>query len=1458
MTGILKIRDVFDKTRDPLRDLNTIIKVYDTSPDSIWVEFEEFILTEALLKYLHDFCNDFMASPYFASPKMPIWLEGFYGSGKSHFSKIIGLLFQNSEILTHDKSKINAFDFFIDRILRGLKFKDPKLEKLKGELITNLELFPKQFNCKTIFINLSRYSKSEDASVKFVGTFAMALLREFNDFLGLSKVVETAELEKNLIKDGIYDRFKDAVYKSMGESWEEIRKTSPRARRVFLEIYPKIASCDSIIAQEYWHGAEVDITQKNVEDILEEINLWAEKNLSIPEKGIQGKILIILDEAGIFFSAAESRIGELLSAAEWIHNPVNKSRINMILNAQQNIKKYLDAANITADFHKSEQRFKHWFLDKRNIKTVVVQRWLKKDSGFHGKELETFIDKHYPKIIDGTVFNTVNDPNLEYIKPSREEIVETYPFLPSQFPMMIEITQKLITERLVEEEYGGKTRSILTITREILESRSPYSRKPHFIEDELGEFVNIAQIYDCILYTLRKKEEDQTILVDKTKQILEDPANFTPDELKIPVTFFDVAKAVFLLQFVDEVFSNEYNIAKALYHSINLPKNIFEDKVRKLVEILKKKGYIGYKKRMITDDEGKPKEILEYKITSKEERKFIEDSFNIHITDENIDERLLDFFQNSIGKDLITFKDSINLPTLEIQPGKEYKLKNAIKIKLDWYIDPDFDEIPGKIKDDPNIVTLCIFTPRNLLKNKDEIQKLQKDIIVLNKRLFQKKQNLVIITPSLTQTIDEITSKSEVLVDYLKESKRYELIIKKPTTPANIVHNFIQMIQDLDKKIFDLLKGEYENGFLFYGDGTVLKIGKDTINKKILEVIKETYSKINKYAHLGQTRITTTDIVMILKWDPKLKTKIPGYLKKSEKEDFANLPLFNEEGNDLQPHLCEQHGLINIEFKRAIDAGSEFVSGERLLDTFQSAPYSWKNNTTLGVIATLLRNNEWNVWKGGQVRNPDDKEIINAFTDSKKDYQKFRALHFKIAEKLTHEQLQSAADLLRDLFNERITTPGQETLNLSIIKVFEALSNIITEIRGDLEKLELRENVLQQTDLIHQRIKDILKINRPNERIKSFIEVFEIYGKSGTQSKEFEELQRLLYRLQELKTNNQLSRYFYIKEFLEETITDWFKLEPNLSEIDELKALKTQILEDLKNPTILLEENWNQLWTKNLPLWKGYWESYIHLHQKLLITIENTIVKIEQHKNYGNLKPNQIEELKNIFKCRELVVIPEKISSNIFNCTKCNDSYAVLKNWESSIEKKIGEIERILQTEPPPIPRGLSEPSGKQLEIWTGYKKEHQKIEQLFKEIVSQKSLYEDKKEKLDLIDQFIGIFTQKYPDFPIGHSCSEMPVALELKKLTCSICKKTYDDLIDITAFLKPLHETLIAELTKDEEKTLPYNIEFSLNGQSEKGILNAVQEKSQLITTFVTNYYKKSDPKEKLKVKIVIDKGD
>jgi len=1450
MSQGITIREVFDKSRDPLRQLNTIVKVYDDSSENIWIEFEEFILTEALLNYLYQFYEDFSASLHFDSPKMPFWLEGFYGSGKSHFSKVIGLLFQNSEIITPEKDKISAIEFFTNKILPNAKFKDARLNKARDELISSLELFPKKFNCRTIFINLAKYSKSESAGRSYLESFMMALLKEFNNFLNLSSLIETAELEKNLIKDGLYEKFKEEVLKEKGKTWEEIRKASPRARTTFLNLYPKLANCDKVEANAYLNGAIDDSRQKNIEDVLEEINQWAEINLSVPEKGLEGKILIILDEAGIFFSSAEARIGELISAAEWIHNPVKKSRINMILNAQQNLKKYIEMSNVKADFHKSEQRFKHWFLDKRNIKTVVVQRWLKKDENSQGKLLTEFIDKQYPNIIDGTVFNTINDPNLEYVKPNRSEIIETYPFLPFQFPMMIQITQKLITKKIVEEEYGGKTRSILTITREIIDSKSPYSDKQHFIEEELGAFVNLSQIYDSILYTLRRKEENQILLIDKTSNLVEDPLIFNKEEQDLPITFNDVAKAIYLLQFVDEIYSNDHNVTKSLFYSVDVKKSLFEEKISKLIEILKKKGYISYEKRSISDEKGKVQEIWEYKIATKEERKVIEESFAIHVTDDDLQKRLIDFFKQGKGKDLIDFRDTMNIPSLK-KAGKEYKLKNAIRINLNWELDPDIDTILGKLDSDSNRISIFLFTPRFLNKNIADISKLQKNLTVKVRKAFEKRTNLILITPSLSQTTQEISEKSTSLDELLKDSIRYKKVISRPTTPPNVIQTFNQRLQNIDDDILELLKEELEEGFIFHGNGNITKIGKENINSKISSFVKESYSSTNKHAWLGQARITTNDISTILTWDPKKKNKISSFLKKTDKDDLEYIALFNKQGTDLQPNLSQQHGMINIEFKKLINQGGNVVSGEALLNIFMNPPYSWKDSTLFGVIAAMIRNNEWDVFKGTTVKNPSDKLIIDAFTDTSRNKDKFKALNFKIAEQLTTEQLTSASTLLRELFNEHITTPGPDTIDPAIVRSLETLLATITEIKSDVEKIQFHQAFSQQIKTIKGMIESVMKNKRRNERIKAFIDAFEIYGKKGAKNKEYENFNKHVYRLKEVITSGEVKRYYQIKEFLNKTISEWLKIETELKNAEQLNKDKEKIIEDLKNPDVLLEENWDLIWKKSETLWKSYWTSYKTLHKKIIQDIEDGVKQIEAHEKHDNVDPKALQGLKSLFTCTEKIIMPEKINSDVFTCSKCKDTYSILKHWESEVDKKVREIEAELGEE-----KGLDKPIRKPVEAWNAYQTEHKKIEDIFVKLRAQESIYARNPEKLDLIRDFKENFAKKYPRYSLEHSCGDTPLDWEIAKLICTTCKLNHDDLIDMNAHLSSKFDDLVSKLT-EKDISLPYEIEIILDGQSEQSDSKKLQENSQLLNTFLTTC-KKNKPKMKLKIKINIDKVD
>jgi hypothetical protein len=55
---------------------------------------------------------------------------------------------------------------------------------------------------------------------------------------------------------------------------------------------------------------------------------------------------------------------------------------------------------------------------------------LKKDTGKKRERLKSMIESNYPLLIGGTVFETIFDPEMDYQKPSREMMLDTYPFMP--------------------------------------------------------------------------------------------------------------------------------------------------------------------------------------------------------------------------------------------------------------------------------------------------------------------------------------------------------------------------------------------------------------------------------------------------------------------------------------------------------------------------------------------------------------------------------------------------------------------------------------------------------------------------------------------------------------------------------------------------------------------------------------------------------------------------------------------------------------------------------------------------------------------------------------------------------------------------------------------------------------------------------------------------------------------
>ena len=118
-------------SKDIAREIQGVIKVDDEN--YIKQELEEYVVTDEILKHMYSFFDSYLTGINGNTEKMGVWISGFFGSGKSHFLKIISYLLENR--IVDGKP---AVDYFDDKIKDSMLLADIKRA---GSIPTDVILF---------------------------------------------------------------------------------------------------------------------------------------------------------------------------------------------------------------------------------------------------------------------------------------------------------------------------------------------------------------------------------------------------------------------------------------------------------------------------------------------------------------------------------------------------------------------------------------------------------------------------------------------------------------------------------------------------------------------------------------------------------------------------------------------------------------------------------------------------------------------------------------------------------------------------------------------------------------------------------------------------------------------------------------------------------------------------------------------------------------------------------------------------------------------------------------------------------------------------------------------------------------------------------------------------------------------------------------------------------------------
>ena len=141
-----KLRELFEK--DPCRDIVSVVKVDDHTPEIVWMELDEYISTDEIKENFRRIVEGFITKSEYTEEGC-VWLSGFFGSGKSHFLKVLGYLLENRELTIPDGRTIQSTTFLATKL--GLQNFAPHLSK--------------EFKTKVLFLNLLDYDHAVDPTL---------------------------------------------------------------------------------------------------------------------------------------------------------------------------------------------------------------------------------------------------------------------------------------------------------------------------------------------------------------------------------------------------------------------------------------------------------------------------------------------------------------------------------------------------------------------------------------------------------------------------------------------------------------------------------------------------------------------------------------------------------------------------------------------------------------------------------------------------------------------------------------------------------------------------------------------------------------------------------------------------------------------------------------------------------------------------------------------------------------------------------------------------------------------------------------------------------------------------------------------------------------------------------------------------------------------------------------------
>ena len=540
----MQLRQIYKA--DINRTINGVIKMAQNDEESIQQELCEYVITKELRRHFSAFFNSYERSISTPTDKIGVWISGFFGSGKSHFLKMLSYLLSNKVVAGK-----HAVDYFEDKFDDMMMF--AQLERCT------------QVPTDTILFNIDSKSPLNKDKTAILRVFAKVFYEHCGFYGDDFKV---AKLEQFITKQGKMEEFKTKFSEINGEEWDDARATIAFFEDDIVDALVATLGMSETAARNWFNGSEdIDLS---IEQLVREIKEY------INTRGKDYRLLFMIDEVGQYIGSDSSLMLNLQTIVEEIGTHCG-GRVWVMVTSQEAIDSITKISG--DDFSKIQGRFNTRIsLSSSSVDEVIKKRILAKT-----ENAENMLKLSYEKnsAVLKNLF-TFNGAVLDLKGYSGEgEFVESYPFVPYQFRLVQDVFTQV-------RRHGNAGKHIANGERSML---SGFQEAAQVIQDkDENALVPFALFYDTL----------NTFLESSIRRVI-DRCQSAADSGTALIEQYDVSilKLLYLIRYVD-------NITTLMVDDIRADKILMRRQVQDALDRLLSQNYIarnGDNYAFLTDDE---------------------------------------------------------------------------------------------------------------------------------------------------------------------------------------------------------------------------------------------------------------------------------------------------------------------------------------------------------------------------------------------------------------------------------------------------------------------------------------------------------------------------------------------------------------------------------------------------------------------------------------------------------------------------------------------------------------------------------------------------------------------------------------------------------------------------------------------------------------------------------------